>query len=90
MRKIEVETFADATNATIVRLPGRKFPGIVIQGDSLKILSDCANVILRLSRELPSDGLVDAAEELVGLLDGYRKAYEEALHQHQHPLPYRP
>lgn len=38
MKKMEVEINSDDTNGGIVRMPNRKFPGCVIQGDSLSVL----------------------------------------------------
>jgi hypothetical protein len=88
MTKIEVESFSNTTNAVVVRLPGRKFPGIVLQGDSLKILLDSAIEVARLSRGSNVSGLEESAEEVARLLNGYSQAYEEALKKHHQPLPY--
>lgn len=88
MTKIEVESLSDTPNAAVVRLPGRRFPGIVLQGDSLKILLDSAAEVARLSRDSKSSELVGAAEELEEVLSGYVKAYEQALRVHNQPLPY--
>jgi Family of unknown function (DUF6959) len=88
MTKIEVESFSGTTNATVVRLPGRQFPGIVVQGDSLKILLDSASEVAQLSRGTNVPGLEESAEEVVRLLNGYRQAYEEALSRHNQSLPY--
>ncbi len=88
MTKIEVESFLGTTNAAVVRLPGRKFPGIVLQGDSLKILLDSAAEVAQLSRGSNVPGLEESAEEVVRILNGYRQAYEEALSSHNQPLPY--
>ncbi|OYU16224.1 MAG: hypothetical protein CFE37_02455 [Alphaproteobacteria bacterium PA4] len=35
MRSETVEIFSDQTNAAILRHPDRKFPGVLVQGDSL-------------------------------------------------------
>ncbi|MFG2501498.1 DUF6959 family protein [Streptomyces sp. NPDC048441] len=46
MERIEVELFTDGGNDAVVRLPGRRFPGVVIQGDSLHALqTDVAEVV---------------------------------------------
>jgi hypothetical protein len=45
MERVEAELFTDGGNNAVVRLPGRRFPGVLIQGDSLSILrSDVAEV----------------------------------------------
>jgi hypothetical protein len=33
-----VEIYSDATNAAIMRHPGRHFPGVLVQGDTLYLL----------------------------------------------------
>ena len=88
MNRIEVESFSDATNAAVIRLPGRQFPGIVLQGDSLKILLDGAKQVEELSRSTSTPELSDAAGSLAELLGQYVQLYEEALKTHKEPLPY--
>jgi hypothetical protein len=36
-RAQEPEVLSDVSNNAVVRMPGRRFPGLVIQGDSLSI-----------------------------------------------------
>ncbi|MFF9340799.1 DUF6959 family protein [Streptomyces sp. NPDC014773] len=38
MERLEAEPFTDGGNDAVVRLPGRGFPGLLIQGDSLGAL----------------------------------------------------
>jgi Family of unknown function (DUF6959) len=38
MQRVEVELFTDPGNNAVVRLGGRRFPGVLIQGDTLSIL----------------------------------------------------
>ncbi|WP_373294465.1 DUF6959 family protein [Streptomyces albiflavescens] len=35
MERVEAELFTDGGNDAVVRLPGRNFPGVLIQGDTL-------------------------------------------------------
>jgi hypothetical protein len=88
MIKIEIESFSSSTNAAVIRLPGRKFPALVLQGDSLKILMDEAHEVARLSRRTNISELVDAADHLAQLLGEYLRHYEEALKKHGESLPY--
>ena len=88
MTKVEVEVFSTDTNASVVRLPERQFPGIVIQGDSLKIMLDTARDISRLSKESGVPELVDSVAELEEMLGGYLRAYEISLRKHNVSLPY--
>nr|WP_234436605.1 hypothetical protein [Streptomyces sp. XY511] len=46
MELIEAELLTDPGNDTVVRLPPRRFPGVLIQGDSLSIIrSDVAEIV---------------------------------------------
>ena len=88
MNKIEVDIYGDATNATVVKLPWRRFPGIVIQGDSLEILNSTAE---QISKAL-AKGQIESASEYVSeirlLLSGYKNAYEAAMKNAGLKLPY--
>jgi len=35
MRKVELEVFSDTVNGAVIRHPMRRFPGVLIQGDTL-------------------------------------------------------
>ncbi|MFK4224104.1 DUF6959 family protein [Streptomyces sp. NPDC019890] len=88
MERVEVELLTDAGNNAVVRLPGRRFPGLLIQGDSLSILrGDVAEVV-----EAFDQGDVDAARETAGLLladiDALLTRYSAALDAHEIARPY--
>jgi hypothetical protein len=76
------------TNAMVVQLPERNFPGIVIQGDSLSNILD----ILEISKELVAKGEVTEAieniEDCLELIDGYLSVYETVLNAAGIRLPY--
>jgi hypothetical protein len=38
--KLEIDVLSDRSNAAVVKMPGRAFPGLVVQGDTLSILAD--------------------------------------------------
>ena len=42
MRIEPLEVYSRTTNSAIIKPPGRQFPGVVIQGDSLSILCGVA------------------------------------------------
>ncbi|MER6268605.1 hypothetical protein [Streptomyces sp900105755] len=88
MERIEVELFTGGANDAVVRMPGRRFPGVLVQGDSLHILrSDVAEVLEACER-----GDLDEARESAGLLltslDVLLTQYEAALVEHDIPRPY--
>jgi len=90
MRHADVEVFGDAVNASVLRLPGRKYPGILVQGDSLHTLLRSvaqATEALRLGR---GDDAEAELVDLLGTLRQYQAAYEAALEAAGIPLPYVP
>ncbi len=88
MEQIEIEVFSQATNAAVVRMPTRRFPGVVIQGDSLHILHQLAESVVRLAASHDDEDLSGEAEELRDLLARYVSSYETALKKHGIGLPY--
>ncbi|ARE72545.1 hypothetical protein B6R96_00065 [Streptomyces sp. Sge12] len=90
MELIEAELFTDPGNDAVVRLPPRRFPGVLIQGDSLSIIrSDVAEIV-----EACAQGDVDDAHEAATLLlanvDELMDRYESALKAHGIERPYAP
>ncbi len=90
MNKIQVELVGDAINGPVIKLDGRRFPGILLQGDSLANLCAVAqNVIAALS-----DGRIQSAceeaTELSDQLSSYKRAYESAMTSDGLELPYPP
>ena len=88
--RVEVETFSQGTNAWIVRTPGRRFPGLVVQGDSFGQLFGLSQSILERARSCacPDHELAEEAEELRDILWARLQEYESVLEAHGLPLPY--
>lgn len=86
MYETTVEIYADTPNAAILRHPGRRFPGVLIQGDTLNALCQDAQ---RLQGLLPpgSDSAGEFAE-LCDQLTALRDHYAATLKAHDLPLPY--
>jgi hypothetical protein len=73
-----ITRISTATNATVVQLPERKYPGIVIQGDSLQNLHSLA---LEACRQVDAGDVGECSNllnELRQLLEGYLNCYREA------------
>jgi hypothetical protein len=88
MERVEAELFTDGGNDAVVRLPGRRFPGVLIQGDSLHILrSDLAEVVEACERGDLAEAH-DAAGVLLTGLDAVLTRYANALQEHAIPRPY--
>ncbi|MEU9465053.1 hypothetical protein AB0D78_00075 [Streptomyces avermitilis] len=76
MERVEAELFTDGRNDAVVRLPGRRFPGVLVPGNSPHILrSDLADA-------------PDSAGLLLAGLDALLTRYADALREHEIPRPY--
>ncbi|MFE7760514.1 DUF6959 family protein [Streptomyces sp. NPDC057438] len=88
MERIEAELFTDPGNDAVVRLPQRRYPGVLIQGDSLSIIrSDVADIV-----EACDQGDIGEAREAAAILlsgmDDLLTRYTEALRAHDIPVPF--
>ncbi|MEV0554070.1 hypothetical protein AB0I27_11495 [Streptomyces sp. NPDC050597] len=88
MEHVEAELFTDGGNDAVIRLPGRRFPGVLVQGDSLHILrSDVAELAEACERgDLAEAG--ESAGLLLEHLDALLIRYSTALEEHQIQRPY--
>lgn len=78
------------SNSGIVQMPGRKFPGIVMQGDSI---SDMFNAVAWILADAKSKRDEERYYELLMFaetLQGQRRHYEMTLTRLGMPLPYSP
>ncbi len=88
MTRIEVELFTDQGNDAVLKLPERKFPGVLIQGDTLSTLVETARDALQA---LGRGDAVDAESLVQALSVRLQEAqlrYEAALRTQGQPLPY--
>jgi hypothetical protein len=72
MERIEAELFTDGGNDAVVRMPGRRFPGVLVEA--------CERGDLDEAR--------DSAGLLLADLDALLARYEAALNEHEIPRPY--
>ncbi len=87
--KIEsVEIYSDASNAVVLRHPGRRFPGCLLQGDTLNnfvtSLAKARNEAERLSEDA-AENLREVHDHLAEILEHYAGVLKE----HGLELPYR-
>jgi len=84
MRTENVEIYTDQSNAVVLRHPGRKFPGVLVQGDTLYALWQQADeACAEVHGELP-EGLDELRSKLRELVDHYKVVLET----HGVPLPF--
>ena len=89
METVPVELFTDGGNNAVIRMPGRAFPGVLVQGDTLSTLWSSAAAALDQLRK--PDGRVEGLSELqdlVGHLDALLTRYERTLDAHEIRRPY--
>lgn len=86
---IDVDLLTEATNNAVVRLPNRKYPGVLIQGDSLYALFvELDDLAMAASSSGADPALVEnalAVRDNVGELLAW---YEQALTLHGMSLPH--
>jgi hypothetical protein len=88
MRTANVEILSDASNASVIRHPDRKFPGVLVQGDtlySLCVAADeaCAAAQGRLDTESYAE-----LNELRNRLRALLSHYKVVLAEHGSGLPF--
>jgi hypothetical protein len=84
----EIQILSEASNMAIVRLPGRRFPGVVVQGDTLKSLCEVSAELVTALQEGNNQDAVEAATYLREALEARLKAYEAVLTAAGEMLPY--
>jgi hypothetical protein len=72
-------------NFAVVQLPQRRFPGVVIQGDSLSALWRDAHEIAQQAKGSDAE---DAARDLSERLHAVLLSYMQVLVEHEIPLPF--
>lgn len=87
MRIEPVEIYSDASNAAVLRHPGRRFPGLLVQGDTL------CSLVQSLEQAKLDAGVLneDAAVELDSVIERLRELleyYKVVLAQHDIKLPF--
>ena len=86
MRVEPVEILSDRTNAAVMRHPDRRFPGVLLQGDTLYTLCQRADAACRgAGRASPAfEEMNSVRNHLWELLSHYK----QALSEHDLPLPF--
>ena len=86
--RIEIKVLDDTINSFVIQLSGRKFPAIVIQGDSLKSMSDLVDDIGERLAHNDIEEAKSMTRELRTLFRARLEIYESTLRKHGISLPY--
>jgi len=86
MRVEPIEIYSDASNYAVLRQPGRRFPGTLVQGDSLHVLCRMADTAcLLISHSAPGYAEMN---DLRNALWERLNHYKTVLNEHGIPLPF--
>jgi hypothetical protein len=88
MHTESVEIYSDATNAAVLRHPGRKFPGILIQGDTLHSLCVSADEACASARGVMSGDDYERLNDIRDHLRSLLTHYKSVLIEHNIRLPF--
>lgn len=88
MERVEAELFTDGGNNAVVRLPPRRFPGVLIQGDSLSVIRSEVAEVIEACDQGDLAGAQETASLLLADLDELLARYTVALDAHKVPRPY--
>jgi hypothetical protein len=83
-----VEVLSQAINRPVLRMPGRAFPGILIQGDTLSSLYALARMAHDRAERHDDAELADLTGQMMDELADIIQEYEHVLVYHNRPLPY--
>ena len=84
----QVEIYSDATNAAVMRHPGRRFPGVLVQGDTLHTLCHRADVVCKAARSQLDSESFEELNDLRNHLWSLLSHYKAVLGEHEIPLPF--
>ncbi|WP_425618790.1 hypothetical protein NA78x_002506 [Anatilimnocola sp. NA78] len=87
MERKQLEVYSEASNYGIVRMPGRSYPGCVIQGDSLRIVLHEIRGIARLAQGHDNIELQECIADLEASIADRLSHYQAVLREHGIDIP---
>ena len=88
MRIEPVEIYADTTNRAVIRHPDRRFPGVLVQGDTLYSLCHDADRACQAARPTLDWEAYAELHDLRNALWSFLTHYQSVLLEHGLPLPF--
>lgn len=88
MKPVELYVLSETINSPVIQFPGREFPGVLIQGDTLFILNGLTKEIEEQALGYNNAELNASIAMLKEKLAGFLEEYEAAMSAHNRQLPY--
>ncbi len=88
MKVQKVEVYSDTTNLVVMRHPDRKFPGALIQGDTLHALCMAADAACAAAQKAGCEDALEEMNEVRNAIWQRLNHYTEVLTEHELPLPF--
>ena len=84
----EVKLYDHVSNSAIVHMPGRRFPAVAIQGDSLSSMLTTALDLMEMGRKLGDEEVFYGSLALAERFRDHLAHYEEVLEKEGFENPY--
>ncbi len=88
MRKETVEIYSTEPNFSVIKSPGRKFPGSLIQGDDLYQLCRMADEVFTALKHNQTDEALREMNQLRNALRERLNHYKNVLMEHDIRIPF--
>ncbi len=90
MKRTEFDVLSETTNCPVILMHGRKYPGLLFQGDSVSIIRQDLKELCELieNPEEPRESALDLAQAIHDTFVTYLLEYQNALAVHGIDLPY--
>jgi hypothetical protein len=88
MKQIQIDVLSETVNCPVVQMPGRRFPGVVLQGDSLRSVLDSVEEVRQLCSSVRNAELSAAVDLLQEKVATYVAIYEQTMADAGRDLPY--
>ena len=84
----DIKYYNYGAGTQVVHIPGRRFPAVALQGDSLSVLYSDALFFMKKGRENNDSELYAAAENMADRIRSQLERYEEVLRHEGFDKPY--
>lgn len=88
MKKDDVEIYSDSTNQAVMKHPGRNYPGVLVQGDTLYSYCRGLDDVCRDLRSGNTDDAYDELNEIRNAMWEKLNHYKVVLGEHGIELPF--